>query len=63
MTNSIVDYITTYFEFPVLIQIHDKSVFDNLEYIKDQLKKNCECVTSELGGGARGYLVIILNPT
>ena len=61
MTKSI-DYINTYFEFPVLTKIHGRPTYENLKTIKNELTTNGSTVSSSLSGGTNGHTGLILTP-
>ena len=54
-----IDYVHTYFECPVLTNIHRQLNCVNLKIIKDVMKSNTVAVSSNLGGGVNGHLEII----
>ena len=56
---TVVDYATTYFEFPTLDKIHGTPTFRSLQTLKRQLKANCQTVISDLGGGHLGLLGLL----
>ena len=58
-----IDYINTYFEYPVLTKIHGRPNYDNIKIIKDEMKTNGASVSSELGGGANGHVGIVTTNT
>ena len=62
MTSTNIDYVKTYFDYPVLTKIHGEPTYESLQEIKDQLKTNAATVTCELGGGANGHLGLVLTP-
>ena len=62
MTITSIDYVSTYFESPVLTKIHGEPTYETLQVIKNQLKANAASVTSDLGGGANGHLGLICTP-
>jgi hypothetical protein len=62
MTSTNIDYVKTYFDYPVLTKIHGEPTYESLQEIKDQLKTNAATVTSRLGGGANGHLGLVLTP-
>ena len=59
---TVVDYATTYFEFPTVDKIHGTPTFRSLQTLKRQLKANCQTVISDLGGGHLGLLGLLLSP-
>jgi hypothetical protein len=61
MAHSSVDYLNTFFEFPVLDKIHGEPTFPTLTVLKKQLKANSQSVTSDLGGGQFGHLGLVLT--
>ena len=58
--SSNIDY-TTFFAVKVLPKIHGEPNYVNLKNLRDHLKANASRVTSELGGGAKGHLGLILT--
>ena len=59
---SVVDYASSYFEFPTLDKIHGPPTFRTLQTMRKQLKANCQTVISDLGGGRHGLLGLLLSP-
>ena len=59
---SAVDYVSTYFEHPTLSKIHGEPNYTMLRKLKNQLVRNAASVPSDLGGGANGYLGLLLSP-
>ena len=57
-----VDYCQSPFEFPILTQIVGEPNYDLLRNVLNELKANAQSVHSTLGGGAHGYLGLILSP-
>ena len=58
MTNSRgIDYVNTYFDFPVLTRIHGEPTYETLKVLKKQLQANAATVNCVLGGG--GAMVIL----
>lgn len=62
MASTSIDYVATYFEFPVLTKIHGEPTYETLLEMKNQLKANASQVTSDLGGGANGHLGLVCTP-
>ena len=62
MSSTNIDYVDTYFEFPLLTKIHGEPTYDSLKTLKNELKSNATSVTSDLGGGGHGHLGIVLTP-
>ena len=60
--NAQVDYRQNHFEFPILTQIVGEPTYDLLRTVLNELKANAQSVHSTLGGGAHGYLGLILSP-
>ena len=61
MTSTNIDYVDTYFEFPLLTRIHGEPTYETLKIVKDELRSNATSVTTDLGGGAHGHLGLILT--
>ena len=61
MTSTNINYVLTYFEFPILTKIHGPPCHDTLTKIADELKANAASVSSDLGGGAYGHVGLILS--
>ena len=57
-----VDYRQHHFEFPILTQIVGEPTYDRLRTVLNELKANAQTVHSTLGGGAHGYLGLVLSP-
>ena len=49
------------FEHPILTKIIGPLTYRQLKTIKDELKANAASIYSELGGGAHGYLGLVLT--
>ena len=56
-----VNYKKLYFSHPTLSKIHGEPTFSSLKILKKELKYNASRVTSDLGGGAHGYLGLIFT--
>lgn len=56
-----VDYNKLYFSHPTLSKIHGEPTFSSLKILKKVLKSNASRVTLDLGGGAHGYLGVVLT--
>ena len=53
--NTNIDYVNTFFEYPILTKIEGNPTYEQLIVIKDQLKANTASVSSDLGlGGGAG---------
>ena len=61
MTSTNIDYVNTYFEFPVLTKIHGEPTYESLKTLKNELKSNATTVTTDLAGGDSGHLGIVLT--
>ena len=59
MTSTNIDYVATYFKFPEVDKIHGAPYYAKLLEIKDQIKASVSSISSELGGGTRGCLVLV----
>ena len=57
-----VDYAKAYFLQPTLTTIHGEPDYYSLKKLKPELKANASRVTSDLGGGGHGHLVLVLAP-
>ena len=57
-----IDYRSIYFAFPNLTPIDGEPDADILIKLKNQVKANASSVPSNLGGGANGYLGLVLSP-
>ena len=57
-----VNYVKTYFIHPTLTTVHGEPTYSSLKILKQELKANASRVTSDLGGGAHGHLVLVLTP-
>ena len=57
-----IDHVNTYFQIPVLTKIHGEPTFETLRIIRDKIKANAGSITMNLGGGALGYLGLLLSP-
>ena len=62
MASTSIDYVATYFEFPVLKKIHGEPTYEKLLEMKNQLKANASQVTSDLGWGTNGHLGLVCTP-
>ena len=60
--STVVDYASSYFEFPTLDKIHGPPTFRTLQKMRKQLKANCQTVISDLDGGRHGLLGLLLSP-
>ena len=56
-----IDYVTTYFQIPVLTKIHGEPTFETLRILFNELKANAGDVATTLGGGLLGYLGLLLS--
>ena len=61
MNSHNVDYVSAYFEFPILDRIHNEPTYQTLKTLKKQLKANAITVVSDLGGGQFGHLGLVLT--
>ena len=57
-----INYVDNYFQIPVLTHIHGEPTFETLKNLRNQVKANAGSVTTHLGGGAFGYLGLLLSP-
>ena len=60
-TTSHIDFVSTHFGCKCLSKIQDILCYNILHRIKDQLKANACRVQCDLGGGADGYLSLVLS--
>jgi len=60
MTSTNIDYAATYSEFPEHEMINSAPSYTKIREIKDQIKANTSSASSELGGGARDHLGLVL---
>ena len=56
-----VDYRQSHFEFPVLSKIIGEPTYEMLLLVLNELKANAQTVHSTLGGGAHGYLGLLVS--
>ena len=61
MANPNIDYVTTNFEYSVLTKIHGIPTYESIRKIKNEMKANAASVPCDLGGGAHGYLGVMLT--
>ena len=61
-TTSFIDYRNTAFEIANLTKIHGEPTFESIRTLQREININAQCVHSELGGGAHGYLGLVLTP-
>jgi hypothetical protein len=57
-----VDYIQTYFKFQSLTRSVGKPTYESIKAVKEELKANAASVYTNRGGGAHGYLALVLTP-
>ena len=57
-----INYVDNYFQIPVLTRIHGEPTFETLKNLRNQVKANAGSVSTHLGGGALGYLGLLLSP-
>ena len=57
-----IDYRHSHFEFPILSPVIGEPDYEQLLCILKELKANAQSVHSTLGGGAHGYLGLLLSP-
>ena len=58
-----VDYIQTYFKFQSLTRSVGKPTYESIKAVKEELKANAASVYTNRGGGAHGYLALVISPT
>ena len=63
MNTSNINLNELYFEYKVLLKIIGEPTFDKLHELFRQVKANTAAVPCTLGGGANGYLGMIVSPT
>ena len=56
-----VDYRQSHFEFPVLSKIIGEPSYEMILSVLNELKANAQTVHSTLGGGAHGYLGLLVS--
>ena len=59
--NTNVNYVATYFQYPLPTPINGEPTKKSLKRIKTELRANVSSVDTDLGGGDRGYLGLILT--
>lgn len=57
-----IDYVSMYFQIVECTKIHGEPIFETLKVPKNQIKANAGSVSTHLGGGALGYLGLLLSP-
>ena len=62
MSTTAINYRETHFEYPELTRVHGEPTFESLITMENELKANAQTVYSDLGGGAHGYLGLVLPP-
>ena len=63
MTSTNIDYVNTYFEYPVLTKIHGEPTYESLCTMENKLKSNATTVSTTLGGGQHGHLGLTMPTT
>ena len=63
MNTSNINLNELYFKYKVLLKIIGEPTFDKLHELFRQVKANTAAVPCTLGGGANGYLGIVVSPT
>ena len=61
LISSHVDYVSTYFKYPIATKITGEPSFKTLKQLKRELKANASSVDTNLGGGNHGYLGLVLS--
>ena len=61
-TQSDVDYKTTHFEYPELMQIHGEPTTENLVTLQQEIRANALTVYTTLGGGHHRHLGLVCTP-
>ena len=61
-SKSDIDYKTTHFEYPELIQIHGEPSTSNLITLQREIRANAITVHTNLGGGHQGHLGLVCTP-
>ena len=62
MTSTLIDYVTAYFEFQLINNIHRETSQESAKKIKKRLKKNPQSLYSNISGGEHVQLRYVLNP-
>ena len=57
-----IDYIQTYFQHPTVTSIVGEPAYDSILRLKKEIQANAASVPCEAGGGANGYLGLVLRP-
>ena len=61
MTLTSIDYMSTYFEHPMLTKIHGEPDFSSLQRLENQIKVNLSSVNTNLGGEGNRHLGLTLT--
>ena len=53
-------YVAAYFPFKILPKIENRLTYESLKKLKKMIKVNSSLVVSNLGGGSRGHLGLVI---